>query len=297
MDKQLEIGAKIRDQIIHPMNVGKDDCSNTVSSSARVFYAMGALDGINIRFLREWLANGRRDVRDALRKSAGDAHVKRGVNEYVEKLGIGDDDMVDPSDGKREWDPANYKHSRPTLILKGEADPVTVAGQAEYFHSEALLGPRTLITFSGIGHAFELPETPFQQTLSGMIKLEAKRFSPGQVGQVVGVINGLTLKRNLNLRLSPPHDLETGLRLVGFGRVAGNAPNGADIVALIVSFAESSTKLTGSVNYRNDPSSRTTMNSMIHVFCLLIESSVSRTNHVFSPKDFNVSGGHLWHSK
>jgi pimeloyl-ACP methyl ester carboxylesterase len=243
VDNQLEIGAKIRDEIIHPMNVGKDDCSNAVPSSTRVFYAMGALDGINIRFLREWLANGRRDVRDALRKSAGDAHVKRGVNEYVEKLGIDDDDMIEPSsDGagfgppwKTEWDPARYKHRRPTLILKGEADPVTVAGQAEYFHSEALLGPRVLITFSGIGHFFELPETQFQQTLSGMIKLDANRLSPGQIAEVRGTINGLKLNRNLNLRLLPPHDLEASLRLVGFGRVAGDAPNGTgdDIVALI----------------------------------------------------------------
>ena len=239
VNKQLEIGAKIRDQIIHPMKVGKDDCSDAGSSSARVFYAMGTLDGINIRFLREWLANGRRDVRDALRKSAGDAHIKRGVNEYVEKLGISDDEMIDASDTigpprKTEWDPAKYKHSRPTLILKGEADPVTVAGQAEYFHDEALLGTRMLIRFPGIGHAFELPETVFQQRLSGMIKLDAKRFSPGQVGEVTGAINGLKLNRNLNLKLFPPHDLEPGLRLVGFGRVVGNAPNRrGDIVALI----------------------------------------------------------------
>jgi hypothetical protein len=241
--EQVEIGAKIRDEIIHPMNVGKDDCSNAGSSSARVFYAMGTLDGINIRFLREWMANGRRDVRDALRRSAGDAHVKRGVNEYVEKLGIGDDEMIgSSSDGvgfgpplKTEWDPAKHKHRRPTLILKGEADPVTVAGQAEYFHDEALLGPRMLLEFPGIGHAFGLPQTIFEQKLHGMIKLEAKRFSPRQVAEVAGTINGLKLNRNLNLRLLPPHDLEPGLRLVGFGRVAGKAPNGSgdDIVVLI----------------------------------------------------------------
>jgi pimeloyl-ACP methyl ester carboxylesterase len=240
LNEQVEIGVKIRDQILYPMTVGKDDCSNAVASSARVFSAMGTLDGINIRFLREWLANGRRDVRDALRKSAGDAHVKRGVNEYVEKLGIGDDEMIDASDTigpprKTEWDPARYKHRRPTLILKGEADPVTVGGQAEYFYSEALLGPRLLIPFPGVGHAFELPETKFRQSLDGIIKLEAKRFSPGQVAEVAGAINGLKLNRHLNLRLLPPHDLEPGLRLAGFGRVAGKAPNGSgnDIVALI----------------------------------------------------------------
>jgi len=240
VNNQLDIAAKIRDEIIHPMKVGEDDCSDAESSSERVFYAMGTLDGINSRFLREWLANGRRDVRDALRKSAGDAHVKRGVNDYVEKLGIGDDEMIESSvDGlpalKTEWDPANYKHARPTLILKGEADPVTVAGQAEYFNSEALLGPRILIKFPGIGHAFELPDTDFQQRLDGMIKLDEKRFSPLEVSEVRGTINGLKLNRNLHLKLFPPHDLEQGLRLVGFGRVAGNAPNGRgdDIVALI----------------------------------------------------------------
>jgi pimeloyl-ACP methyl ester carboxylesterase len=241
INEQVAIGAKIRDEIIHPMKVGKDDCSKAEPSSARVSYAMGTLDGINIRFLREWLANGRRDVRDALRKSAGDAHVKRGVNEYVEKLGIGDDDMIGPSPDalgsptKTEWDPANYKHGRPTLILKGEADPVTVGDQAEYFHSEALLGPRILIPFPGIGHEFALPETRFQQSLDGMINLEAMRFSPAQVAEVKGAINGLRLNRHLNLRLLPPHDLEPGLRLVGFGRVAGKDPEGLgkDIIALI----------------------------------------------------------------
>ena len=237
---QKNIGAKIRDEILYPNIVGKEDCSNAVASSARVFYAMGTLDGIDIRFLREWFANGRTDVRDALRRSAGDAHVKRGVNEYVEKLGIGDDEMSESSvDGlppqKTEWDPAKYKHRRPTLILKGEADPVTVGNQAEYFHSDALLGPRMLIPFPGIGHAFQLPETTFRQNLDGIIKLEAKRFSPGQVAEVKGTINGLKLNRNLNLKLFPPHDLEPGLALIGFGRVAGKALDGIgkDIVALI----------------------------------------------------------------
>jgi pimeloyl-ACP methyl ester carboxylesterase len=236
---QMEIAAKIRDEIINAVNVSKDDCSNALASSARVFYAMGALDGINIRFVREWLANGRSDVRDALRRSAGDAHVKRSVNEYVEKLGVSDEHMINSSHEsglptlKTEWDPAKYKHRRPTLILKGEADPVTVGDQAEYFHSEALLGPRLLITFPGIGHAFELPETNFQQRLHGMIKLQAKRFSPGQLAEIAGTISGFKLNRNLNLRLSPPHDLEPGLKLVGFGRTAGEARGRGDIVALI----------------------------------------------------------------
>jgi hypothetical protein len=238
--EQADIGAKIRKEM-DPTNVGKDDCSNSESSSDRVFYAMGTLDGINIRFLREWLANGRRDVRDALRRSAGDAHVKRGVNEYIEKLGISDEHMVDSSSTvdlpprRTEWDPARHKHRRPTLILKGEADPVTVGGQAEYFHFQALLGPRMLIKFPGVGHEFDLPDTAFKKGLDGIIKLEAKRFSPGQVAEVKGAINGLKLNPHLKLRLLPPHDLEPGLRLVGVGRVAGKAPNGSedDIVALI----------------------------------------------------------------
>jgi hypothetical protein len=66
-----------------------------------------------------------------------------------------------------------------------------------------------------------------------MIKLDAKRFSPGQVGEVTGAINGLKLNRELNLKLFPPHDLEPGLRLVGFGRVADKRSDGSDVVVLI----------------------------------------------------------------
>ncbi len=66
---------------------------------------------------------------------------------------------------------------------------------------------------------------------------------------------------------------------------------------VIVSFAESSTTLTGSVNYRNTRSLRSTIDSMIRVLFLLIESFVSRTDRRFYPGDFNLSGGDLWHGK
>ena len=57
------------------------------------------------------------------------------------------------------WDPgeAQYRHSVPTLVLRGKADPITAGGQADYVFEAALLGPRYLVEFDGIGHELNVP--------------------------------------------------------------------------------------------------------------------------------------------
>ncbi|MGH7926469.1 MAG: alpha/beta fold hydrolase, partial [Candidatus Binatia bacterium] len=55
--------------------------------------------------------------------------------------------------GKNKW-----KHNKPTLILKGGADPVTDKREAEEYFMYQLMGQRALIEFPGVGHAMALPD-------------------------------------------------------------------------------------------------------------------------------------------
>ena len=126
---------------------------------------MSVYDGLDAGFLKVWLVQGQSQVRTALRKSAGEVHYKFcrssgpweqcrvEVNPYVEKVGIADHKIT-------RWDPAEFSHGVPTLILKGGADPVSAGDAGDHIYSEALRGPRTLIKFPGIGHAVPDLELP-----------------------------------------------------------------------------------------------------------------------------------------
>src|SRR5262249_8475402 len=90
------------------------------------------------------------------------------------------------------WDPAKYRHSVPTLILKGGADPVTAAGQAEYYYTDALSGARTLIEFKGVGHSFYFPSSPvLDQFTDGTVVLDPPNIPPGKKGWVTGTISNV----------------------------------------------------------------------------------------------------------
>ncbi len=231
---QFEIGRVIRDEVLWNKRA-EDNCldegNRHIQGQHRVFYAIGVHDGINPRFLRAWLANDNRDLRDALREIGGEAR----VNEWIEKIGITGDESIEP------WDPGKYFHRVPTLILKGEADPVTAGGQAEYIYAKALRGPRTLIEFSGIGHEFALPgagEENSRPILSGTARLEPPEIPPGETRSATGPITGRSLNENLRIDLHPPQDLEPGLELAGFGVVVADKINDAskqrdNFVALI----------------------------------------------------------------
>ena len=152
---QLAIAYALKREVLDGQKA-KDSCSDRHSQGYdRVFDVIGTYDGINARFLREWLVEGKQNFRRALRKSAGEAHVhsQGSINTHIEKIGINDDPIkIEP------WDPAIYKHSVPTLILKGGADPVTADRQAEYTYSKALSGVRTLIESPASGHALVFPD-------------------------------------------------------------------------------------------------------------------------------------------
>jgi hypothetical protein len=130
---------------------------------------MWAYDGFRPRFLKE-LAESNQDIGAALKKGAE----RVGGNEFIEKVGISN---IKPT----VWDPAEHKHDVPTLILEGDADPVTVDGQAEHYFEQALTGPRTFIKFAGVGHGFDLPliniEKPY---LIGSILIDPKTVKKGE---------------------------------------------------------------------------------------------------------------------
>ena len=177
----LELNPNLKDKL---GTAGREDGSagedGSADGSYRALYVIRAYDGFRPRFVKDWLATGRQNVRAALKKSAGRA----GVNRFIEKIGIG-------NDKPKVWDPANdkYKHGVPTLILKGDADPATAGGQAEHYYEKAITGPRTFIEFKGVGHGFDLPtvdiEKPF---LIGSVRIDPGDFRTGETKEVKGSI-------------------------------------------------------------------------------------------------------------
>jgi pimeloyl-ACP methyl ester carboxylesterase len=161
--------------------------------SSRVLYVIRTFDGLYRKFLKEWLADDKRDIQGALERSGGTVG-----NEIIKKIGIADDTP-------KIWDPADYKHSVPTLVLKGGADPVTADGQAEHYCEQALMGPRTLIEFEGIGHGFDLPLVAITRPyligsvridpglLQGLHEKEAEGSIP-RVARIIEVDDGNTEK-------------------------------------------------------------------------------------------------------
>ncbi|MGN6715993.1 MAG: alpha/beta fold hydrolase, partial [Candidatus Binatia bacterium] len=161
-NRQVEIARDIKEEF-SGTGTQSPDCGPDISgSSERVFYVVSIYDGLNTRFLIKWLANGRTDIEDAVKASAGEVHYAQGdVNRFVNKIGITNDETVTP------WDPARYKHDVPTMILKGGADPVPSGGAAEHIFLNALDGPRLLIEFPGVGHGYFLPIIQGPSTGSG----------------------------------------------------------------------------------------------------------------------------------
>jgi pimeloyl-ACP methyl ester carboxylesterase len=135
------------------------------NQSERVYYVVSTYDGLQIGFLKAWLATNRNSFREAVRKSAGTVHFQgcgelrewwwklclRPINQYAEKIGI-------VSEPIKPWDPADFSHEVTTLILEGSADPVTAGGQAEYIRDHALSGLRTFVSFPAIGHSMSVPQ-------------------------------------------------------------------------------------------------------------------------------------------
>jgi pimeloyl-ACP methyl ester carboxylesterase len=215
-EDQLAIGKEIRDEILDEKRAIGNSLDLHAQRSDRVFYTVGALDGINPRFLKEWLARGRKNLRAALNRSGGEAHIRSGVNSGLKKVNISNREKVKP------WDPAKYRHDVATLILKGEADPVTAGRQAEHWFRNALSGSRTLIEFPGIGHNFRLPDPEERQhddVPSGIIRFDPSGIRPGEIRAVTGSARGLKLKDKLHVTLTPPENLKSIVKVLSIGFV------------------------------------------------------------------------------
>ena len=234
-EEELEIGKEIRDEILDEKRATDESLDLHSQRSDRVFYTVGALDGISPRFLKEWLAQGRKNLRGALIRSGGEAHIRRCVNSGLNKVNITNRKKVKP------WDPAKYPHNVATLILKGEADPVTAGGQSEYLFRNALSGPRTLIKFPGIGHNFRLPDLKAREhdnVLSGVVRFNPRDIRPGEIRSVTARIRGLKLKDKLHVSLTPPENLKSIVKVlsVGFveeGKIRESEKATNNVIALI----------------------------------------------------------------
>jgi hypothetical protein len=75
----------------------------------------------------------------------GDA--KKFGRDQAKKIGIVEDEKICP------WNPADYRHEVPTLLIKGSRDTVVAGCQAEDFLTHGLKeGSRMLLEFRGLGH-------------------------------------------------------------------------------------------------------------------------------------------------
>jgi pimeloyl-ACP methyl ester carboxylesterase len=160
--RQEHWATQIKDGVLGSTSVDADCGSDLTESSDRVLNVVSIYDGINMRFLKKWLDNGRANLRDAVRASGGETHYERGINKYLNKVGIDESETIVP------WDPARarYKHDKPTLILNGSADTIPVGEAADHFFLNALDGPRILINYPGVGHVYFLPRIPSKPELA-----------------------------------------------------------------------------------------------------------------------------------
>lgn len=116
-----------------------------LANTQRVFYVVSIYDGVNERFLQN--IDEKADVSSAIKALGGK---QNGLNKSLSKIAV-------ENEAIKRWDPRQFMHKVPTLILDGDADPVTQNGQAVYVFEEALDGDRAIIRFPGIGHSMSLP--------------------------------------------------------------------------------------------------------------------------------------------
>jgi pimeloyl-ACP methyl ester carboxylesterase len=136
MPKEIEMQIKIGEEYFKAGHV----------NTPRAYYVFTIYDGLNETFMRT-IKDGEKDRRAAIKSLGGK---QSGMNEALNKIAV-------ENDAINKWDPKEYEHAVPTLILKGGADPVTEGGQAEYVFEKALAGDRALIEFPGVGHCMSLP--------------------------------------------------------------------------------------------------------------------------------------------
>jgi pimeloyl-ACP methyl ester carboxylesterase len=115
--------------------------------SRRGNYVYGVYDGV-----ARWISSvmGEKSCffgKDMEGFAAQTSDEKRFVREQVKKIGIVADEKICP------WNPADYRHDVPTLLIKGSRDAVIAGCQAEDFYSNGIeRGSGVLLEFRGLGH-------------------------------------------------------------------------------------------------------------------------------------------------
>jgi pimeloyl-ACP methyl ester carboxylesterase len=160
MNPPINLREQLETQIANANGQKKNDLEITLSvlksskvaiktsqNTARAYYVISLYDGFNDKLQRELKRDS--DVEKAVRAVGG----QKGSNRSLEKAAI---ELAEPP---QPWDPAakERKQGRPTLILKGGADPLNEQGEAEYYFHHGLTGERALIEFPGVGHSMALP--------------------------------------------------------------------------------------------------------------------------------------------
>jgi hypothetical protein len=115
-------------------------------NTPRVYYVFTIYDGLNDTFLTQ-IKEPKTDMKTAIKRLGGEQSDR---NKALDMIAVENEEI-------KRWDPQAYMHSVPTLVLKGQADPVTQGGQAEHVFEHALTGSRVLFEFPGIGHSMSLP--------------------------------------------------------------------------------------------------------------------------------------------
>jgi len=115
--------------------------------SRRAYYIFGVYDGIS-----RWILDvmDRQIENDGFFRSEDIQRFVKGpvAQDLAKKIGVVPGEPIYP------WNAGYYKHNVPTLIIKGDADPVVAGGQAENFFNDGLANKHdsVLMTFPGMGH-------------------------------------------------------------------------------------------------------------------------------------------------
>jgi len=143
LEKVFEKGDILTDKISDGERLlGRRSTQNT----SRPYYLISIYDGLSEALLKSLKAGG---------KFASGEFEGSTFNHPMTRLIR----ALDPEKPPKAWDPKEKTHDKPTLILKGGADPVTEQRQAEHYFEKALSSKeKILVEFPGVGHSMALPD-------------------------------------------------------------------------------------------------------------------------------------------
>jgi pimeloyl-ACP methyl ester carboxylesterase len=136
--------------------------------SLRASYVFGIYDGVT-RWAPQMMGEkGCFSGRDLAKFADGSGSDKRFGRDQVTRVGIVAEEKICP------WNPADYRHEVPALLLKGSRDAVVAGCQAEDFYQNGVgKGRAVLLEFRGLGHDLSVGNLSFGAEAS----IWSKRFA------------------------------------------------------------------------------------------------------------------------